>query len=193
MNKHAERTLVLLKPDAVQRSLVGEIITRFERVGLKIVALKLVLPTKELAGEHYAADEEWMKVLGEKTLSSYEKKGIKLNRTALEQGQLVRKQLMDFLSYSPVVAMVLEGHNAVAHVRKLVGATSPADAVPGTIRADLSFETYMLADNLGRPVQNLIHASGAVNEAEREIKVWFTDKEVHTWKRVDEEFLYRQG
>lgn len=188
-----EKTLVLIKPDAVQRGLIGEIITRFEKTGLKIVAMKMVYASKELAGQHYADDEDWLKSVGEKTLKSYEKKGIKLNRTALEHGRIVRQQLMDFISMSPIVALVLEGENAVEHVRKIVGPTAPSDAPPGTIRGDYSFETYQMADVLDRPLQNLIHASGAMHEAEREIKVWFTPQEIHVWKRVDDDLIYRKG
>lgn len=188
-----EKTLVIIKPDAVQRGIVGEIITRFERCGLKMIAMKMVYASKELAGEHYADDEEWLKTVGEKTLASYEKKGIKLDRTALEHGRIIRQQLMDFISMSPVVVMVIEGHNAVAHVRKIVGATAPADAAPGTIRGDYSFETYQMADNLERPLQNLIHASGAVNEAQREIAVWFKPEELHAWATVEDALFYRKG
>jgi nucleoside-diphosphate kinase len=193
MNTHTERTLVLLKPDAVQRGLVGEIMARFERCGLKIVAMKLERASKEIAGKHYADDHAWLLSVGEKTIASYEKKGISLGRTALEQGRHVRNQLMDFIAMSPIIALVLEGHNAVAHVRKIVGATAPADAAPGTIRGDFSFETYQFADVMERPIQNLIHASGAVDEAEREIAVWFSPKEIHTWTRADEALLYRKG
>ena len=188
-----EKTLVLLKPDAVQRGLVGEVITRFERSGLKIIAMKMVYASKELAGEHYADDEAWLISVGEKTLASYAKKGIKLDRTAIEHGRWVRQGLMDYIVMSPIVALVLEGHNAVAHVRKLVGATAPADAAPGTIRGDYAFETYQLADDAKRPIQNLIHASGAVDEAEREIKVWFKPEELHAWSRIEDPLFYRQG
>jgi nucleoside-diphosphate kinase len=185
-----EQTLVLLKPDAVQRGIVGEIITRFERCGLKIVAMKMVYADKEIAGQHYANDEAWLKSVGEKTLASYAKKGIKLDRTALEHGQLVRSQLMDYISSSPIIALVLEGHNAVLHVRKIVGSTAPADAAPGTIRGDYSFETYAMADSLERPIKNLIHASGAVDEAKREIAIWFKPEEIHAWARIDQELFY---
>jgi nucleoside-diphosphate kinase len=185
-----EKTLVLLKPDAVQRGIAGEIISRFERCGLKIVAMKMVYADKDLTGEHYADDEVWLKSVGEKTLASYEKKGIKLGRTPIEQGQLIRQQLMTFISSSPVIAIVLEGHNAVAHVRKLVGPTAPSDAAPGTIRGDYSFETYQMADTLERPLKNLIHASGAVDEATREIAVWFKPEEIHVWARIDETLFY---
>ena len=188
-----EKTLILIKPDAVQRGLIGEIIKRFEQTGLKIIAMKMVYASKELAGQHYADDEEWLKSVGEKTLKAYEKRGIKLKRTVLEHGKLVRQQLMEFISMSPVIALVIEGHNAVEHVRKLCGPTAPADSPPGTIRGDFSFETYKMADDLARPIQNLIHSSGTVKEAEREIKVWFKKEDLHAWKRIDEDLLYRKG
>jgi nucleoside-diphosphate kinase len=153
----------------------------------------MVYASKELAGQHYADDEAWLNSVGQKTRSSYEKKGITLPETDKEIGQKIRQQLMDFISMSPSVAIVFEGYNAVAHVRKVIGATSPSDSMPGTIRGDYSFDAYQLADNLKRPIQNLIHASGAVEEAEREIKLWFTDDELHAWKRVDEDLIYRKG
>jgi len=187
-----EKTLVLLKPDAVQRGLMGEILTRFERCGLTIVALKMQYADAKKAGEHYVDDEAWLKAMGEKTIASYRKKGLPFNKTALEQGRIVREGLMSFLAMSPIIALVLEGHDAVAHVRKMVGPTAPADAAPGTIRGDYSFETYKLADDANRPLQNLIHASGAREEAQREIAVWFSPKEIYSWKRVDEDLLYRK-
>ncbi len=186
-----EKTLVLLKPDAVQRSLVGQILTRFERVGLKIVAMKLSYADEDMAGEHYQDDDEWLKSVGEKTLAAYKAKGVDLGRTALEQGQWVREQLKKYIKSSPVVAVVLEGHNAVKLVRKLVGPTAPADAPPGTIRGDFSFETYTMADKLGRPLYNLIHASDSSSEAEREIAVWFNEDEIHVWQRFDEPYVYK--
>ncbi len=188
-----EKTLVILKPDAVQRGIVGEIVARFERAGLKIIGMKMVYASKEMAGEHYADDEEWLKSVGAKTKGAYKKRGVELKETELEIGQRIRRQLMDFISMSPVVALCIEGHNAVAHVRKVVGPTAPADAAPGTIRGDYSFETYQMADQLERPLQNLIHASGTPAEAKREIKVWFTDKELHAWSRIEDPLLYRKG
>lgn len=188
-----QKTLVLVKPDGVQRGLVGEFISRFERCGLKIVAMKMVYPNEKLAGDHYMADEDWLVTVGRKQKESYAKKGVTIDKEERDIGLGVRNQLIDFLTMSPVIALVLEGHNAVAHVRKVVGATSPGDAVPGTIRGDFSFDTYELADNSKRPIQNLIHASGKVDEAEREIKLWFDDEEIHSWSRVDEVLLYRKG
>jgi nucleoside-diphosphate kinase len=188
-----EKSLVLIKPDGVQRGIIGEIITRFERCGLKIIAMKMVYPNEELAGEHYIADEEWLKTVGEKQKASYEKKGIKIKETERELGVKVRGHLIKYLTMSPVVALVIEGHNAVKLIRKIVGSTSPSDALPGTIRGDYSFDTYQLADSSKRPIQNLIHASGEVHEAEREVALWFKPEELHTWNRIDEELLYRKG
>jgi len=188
-----EKSLVLVKPDGIQRGLVGEIIARFEKCGLKIVAMKMVYPNEELAGNHYIADENWLKAVGEKQKASYAKKGVTIDKTEREIGMEIRGFLINYLTMSPIVALVIEGHNAIEHVRKLVGPTSPQDAAPGTIRGDFAFDTYQLADSSKRPIQNLIHASGEKDEAEREIKIWFEDKEIHDWKRVDEELLYRKG
>ena len=101
--------------------------------------------------------------------------------------------LMDYITMSPSVCLVIEGHGAVAKIRMLCGGTSPQEATPGTIRGDFAIDSYMLADSSDRPVQNLIHASGTVEEAKREIKIWFTDKEIHVFKRVDEDLVYRKG
>ena len=186
-----EKTLILIKPDAVQRGLIGDIITRFERCGLKIVAMKMHYADKNKANEHYTEDEEWMDSVGTKTIESNKKKGIETGETPREIGQKVRAWLMNFLTMSPVIALVIEGHNAVRQVRKIVGATSPEDAMPGTIRGDYSFETYKLADDQKRAVQNLIHASDTTENAQREINIWFSQKEIYAWKRIDEELLYR--
>ncbi len=185
-----ERTLVLLKPDAVQRGLVGEIISRFERCGLKIVGMKMHKADAELAGIHYAEDEQWLVSVGEKSLNSYNKRGVKVDKTPREIGALIRDQLMQYISSSPIVALVLEGHDAVKHVRKVVGPTAPKDAAPGTIRGDFSFETYHMADTLERPIKNLIHASGEVDEAEREIAVWFSEDELFEWEYLIEKIFY---
>jgi len=186
-----EQTFVILKPDAVHRGLIGEIVSRFERCGIKIVATKMVYPDETTIGEHYAADDEWLNSVGEKQIASYKKKGIEITDEPKKLGLKVRNNLVDFLRLSPSIAFVLEAHNAVAHVRKLVGETSPEASAPGTIRGDFSFDTYELADKLGRAVQNLIHASSSVEEAKREIDLWFKSEEIHSWKRVDEELLYR--
>ena len=188
-----EKTLVLIKPDGAQRGLIGEIISRFERVGYKIIAMKMVYSDKTLAGKHYEADEEWLEEVGRKQRESYEKKGVKLDKSNKELGSQVRDYLISYISMSPVIALVIEGHNAVAHIRKMCGSTSPQDSAPGTIRGDLAFDTYQLADVSERPIQNLIHASGTVDEAKREIELWFRPEEIHAWKKIDEILLYRKG
>ena len=188
-----EKTLVLLKPDAVQRALIGEVISRIERTGLKIIAMKMVYASKEQAGAHYADDEAWLLSVGEKTIASARKKGMEISRSALEQGQWVRQMLINYISMSPSVALVIEGHSAVSKVRMLCGGTNPQDCAPGTIRGDYSIDSFLLGDKLERPTQNLIHASGAVDEAEREIKIWFNEEELHVFKRVDEDLIYRKG
>jgi nucleoside-diphosphate kinase len=153
--------------------------------------MKMVYADQTLAGKHYADDEAWLTSVGEKALSSAKERGDSMDETAIQIGQRIRAQLMEYIAMSPVVALVIEGHNAVATIRKMVGATSPEHAAPGTIRGDYSHETYYLADKQGRPIQNLIHASGAVDEAEREIKLWFNDDELHAYMRVDESLMYR--
>ncbi len=186
-----EKTLVLIKPDAVQRGLVGEVIKRFEQTGLKLIGMKMVYASKELAGRHYADDEQWLKSVGDKASKAARERGEKVKETPLQIGKRIRMQLMEYISMSPVVAVVIEGHNAIATVRKIIGPTSPEFAPPGTIRGDYSHETYVMADTKGRPIQNLIHASESREEAEREIKVWFTPHELHSYMRVDESLFYR--
>ncbi len=164
MNKK-ERTLVLLKPDAVQRNLAGEIIGRFEKAGFKIVAMKLVLPTKDQAYTHYKINPN-------------------LPQTILDH-------LAKFLSASPVVAMVLEGNKAIPIVRKLVGSTEPLQSAPGTIRGDYTLDSYDLADKeAGRAVRNLVHASSSIEDAEKETKVWFDKSDLVEYKTVREKILY---
>ncbi|RMD58419.1 nucleoside-diphosphate kinase [Candidatus Woesearchaeota archaeon] len=187
-----ERTLVLLKPDAVQRALVGEVLSRFERTGFKIIGLKMCYAAKETAGQHYADDEQWLRSVGEKTKKSYEAKGVQVSEDPLEIGKRIRSQLMDFLMLSPIVAVCVEGHGVISKVRTMVGATAPSSAMPGTIRGDFAFDSYGLADKSGRPIQNLIHASDSRESAEREIKIWFKDEELHPYQRVDEALLYRK-
>lgn len=187
-----ERTLVLLKPDAVQRALIGEIISRFERTGFKVIALKLVNASKDSAGKHYADDEAWLKSVGEKTKKSYEAKGTPVADDSLTIGRRIRQQLIDFITMSPSVAVVLEGHDVINKVRTIVGATAPSAALPGTIRGDFAFDSYGLADASGRPIQNLIHASDSNEAAKREIAIWFKDTELCPYQRVDESLLYRK-
>ncbi len=150
-----ERSLVILKPDAVDRGLVGEIIQRFERVGLKIAGLKMVWPKKEHASKHYTED------------------------LAQRRGQAVRDLMIEMLSSGPIVAVAVEGVEAVEVVRKMVGSTEPKAAAPGTIRGDYSHVSFKHADSKKMGVYNLVHASGNAEEAVQEIAVWFSEDELH--------------
>lgn len=188
-----EKTLVLLKPDAVQRGLIGEILSRFERPGFKVVGLKMCYASKETAGKHYADDEAWLTSVGEKSKKAAESKGQKITASPKELGQRVRQMLIEFITSSPTVAIVLEGHDVINKVRTIVGDTAPSKAAPGTIRGDYSFDSYGLADVSGRPIQNLIHASDSPESAKREIDIWFGKNELHPYQRVDEALLYRKG
>ncbi len=187
-----DRTLVLVKPDGVQRALIGEIVSRLERPGFKIIGLKMVCADEMTAGNHYADDEEWLKSVGEKTKAGYDKKGVQIDEDAITIGRRIRQQMMEFISSSPVVAICLEGHGVVDKVRLIVGATMPRMALPGTIRGDYALDSYSLADKKGRPVQNLIHASDSIANAEREIAIWFGKDELHPYQRVDEPLIYRK-
>ncbi len=174
-----EQSLVLIKPDGVERGLVGVILQRFERVGLKIVAIKMVQATAEQADKHYVLTEEWMKGVFEKSKAKYEADGKEFNYTDYKTyGQYIKNGLMEFLTSAPLMAMVLEGEQVVSLIRKLVGATEPASAAPGTIRGDFSPDTYQFSNSQDRPLRNLIHASGTPDEAKSEIAVWFLPAEI---------------
>ncbi|MGM5479912.1 MAG: nucleoside-diphosphate kinase [Nanobdellota archaeon] len=180
-----EQTLILLKPDAVLRGLIGEIISRFERCGMKITAMKMLYADEANALKHYDMDESWFEKVGQRIK---EKKSLDVD--PIELGKEVQQQLASYITHSPIVALVVESHNAVKQVRKLVGETSPEESLPGTIRGDFTFDSYGLANVSNRPIMNVIHASGSVQEAQQEIKVWFKPEEIHSWKRLDEDFLY---
>jgi len=185
-----ERTLAIVKPDGVQRGLVGEIVGRFERAGLKIVGMKLTVASKELVGEHYADDEEYLKGVGEKALENARDKGVEMKETALEIGKRVRESNMRYISTGPVLAFVLEGNTAVQTVRNMVGGTNPLAADIGTIRGDLTIDDFAQSDGEGRSVRNLMHASGDVDEAEREIKLWFGEGELFEYQTVMDKVLH---
>jgi nucleoside-diphosphate kinase len=190
MELQEERTLVLLKPDAVQRNLIGEIISRFERVGLKIVALKFLLPTKEQAYKHYVKNEEEIVALGNRSIEGKKKNGVIVKETPKELGQSIVDRLVRFLSSSPVAAIVLEGNQAIAVTRKLVGSTEPLQSAVGTVRGDYTVDSYALADNGDRAVRNLVHASANQFDSEYEIKVWFNEEEIVSYKNVRDKILY---
>lgn len=185
-----ERTFVIIKPDGVQRSLVGEIIKRIERTGLKIAALKLVVPTADQCWTHYNKEEAWFQSKGEKIVKDREVNNMPIEKPAIEYGRDIIGQLVTFMTSGPVVTMVIEGNQAVGIVKKLVGGTEPTTSDVGTIRGDLTLDSYALAGIDSRAVRNLIHCSDAVEEAARETKIWFADNEIINYKLVQEQILY---
>ena len=161
-----ERTLVIIKPDGVQRGIVGEIITRFEKVGLKIVGTKMLQPSYD----HY--------------FHHYENIGTMITR----RGQKAFDVTLQMMQNGPVIAFVLEGVEAAALVRKMTGATEPKSALPGTIRGDYSHMSYAHADEQEMGIPNLIHASGDATEALAEIKHWFAESDLFDYQTTHERF-----
>jgi len=161
-----QQTLVLIKPDGVARGLTGEIIKRFERIGLKIVALKLVKVDMDHAKQHYTED------------------------ISERHGEKVRNNLLNFITEGPVTAMILEGVDAIENVRKIVGATESKSALPGTIRGDFTHVSYSHADEKEIPVKNVIHASADEEDAKNETALWFSIDEIFDYKRADEAHVF---
>ncbi len=173
-----ERTLVLLKPDAVQRRLVGRIIARFEDAGLDIPRIETVTATAEQVRSHYPDDEEYLRSMGEKTVRAYAEAGKDCSAAfgtndPVGIAQRIREQLVEYLTSGPMIKMLLCGPEAVTTVRRLIGATLPADADPDSIRGAFSNDSPIIAGQEGRAVMNLVHASGTPEEAESEIALWF--------------------
>jgi nucleoside-diphosphate kinase len=186
-----EKTLVIIKPDGVQRGLVGEIVKRFENVGLKMVANRMMTVNEDHIEKHYTLDPEWRRVTGEKTIAGYKAKGIQPpSDDPLEITARILETLKVYMTSGPIVVMVWEGAHAVGIVRKLVGGTEPLTSDVGTIRGDYVLDSYELSDKDGRSVRNLIHASGSVEEAEMEIKHWFKEDEIIEYKLASEKIMY---
>ena len=190
-----QRALLIIKPDGVQRGLIGKILTRFEQVGLKIIGLKFEWVTKEKIIIHYPETDGWFKKVGERTLTNYAKKGLDAKKVfktdnAIQIGRTVKKWLIKYFQESPVLIMALESYDCIEICRKLSGNTIPVLAAPGTIRGDFSHDTIDLANEQNRPLRNLIHASDTVEDGEKEIKVWFTLEELFSYERADEKFMY---
>lgn len=191
MHPKEEKTLVLIKPDGIQRGLIGEIIGRYERLGLKLVGLKMVVPTTEQVEGHYTLDPSWRKVTGEKTIKGYRDRGLTPpSEDPLEITAKILKNLKKYLTSGPVICMVWQGSHAVELVRKITGGTEPRGAAVGTIRGDFVPDSYVMSDNDDRAVRNLIHASGSVAEANMEIPHWFGKGEVVNYRLLNESVLY---
>ncbi|MBU0722651.1 nucleoside-diphosphate kinase [Patescibacteria group bacterium] len=187
-----EWSFVIIKPDGIQRALIGEILKRYERVGLKLIGLKITIPSSKKAKEHYmVGGEEWLENVGKKASASYERKGEKSPyRTYRENGLAILEANTKYLSSGPVVVMVWEGNQAIELVRKITGGTEPLTSDVGTIRGDFTLDSYRLADADKRSVRNLIHASGDVEEAKKEIKIWFNENELINYRLISEQILY---
>lgn len=189
-NPKKEKTFVILKPDTVQRSLVGEITKRIERTGLKLVALKLVQASEEQCWTHYNKDDVWFAKKGEQLVGNRQAAGMTIDKEAIEYGKDIVRALVKFMTACPVIAMIWEGNDAVNIVRKIVGGTEPATSDVGTIRGDFTLDTYNLSNLDDRAVRNLVHCSDQPAEAEREINIWFKPEEIFNYRLVSEGILY---
>ena len=187
---HQERTFVILKPDTVQRSLIGDVITRFERTGLKFVAMKMFVPDEARLLVHYNKDEEWFLKKGNRIIEDLKAHSLPVEKDAMAYGRAIIDTIVTYMTAAPVVAMILEGNQSVVVVTKLVGTTEPATSDVGTIRGDYTVDSYGHSSYENRAVRNLIHCSESPEEAEREIKVWFTEDEIMQYVTAQEWIMY---
>ena len=187
---HQERTFVILKPDTVQRSLIGEVISRFERTGLKFVAMKMFVPTAEKLMAHYNKDDAWFLKKGNRIIDDLKAQGLPVEKEAMEYGKDIIRTIVNYMTAAPVVGMILEGNQSVAVVTKLVGTTEPATSDVGTIRGDYTVDSYGHSSYENRAVRNLVHCSESPAEAEREIAIWFTPEETMNYVTAQERIMY---
>lgn len=187
---HQERTFVILKPDTVQRSLIGEVIKRFERTGLKFTAMKMFVPAEAQLLVHYNKDDAWFLKKGNRIIEDLKSQGLPVEKDAMAYGRSIIDTIVDYMTAAPVIAMVLEGNQAVAVVTKLVGTTEPSTSDVGTIRGDYTVDSYTHSSYENRAVRNLIHCSESPEEAEREIKVWFKEEEIMNYTTAQERIMY---
>jgi len=191
LEKNKEKTLLIFKPDILQRQIVGEIISRFERKGFKIVGMKMSVPSRELIGKHYVDDPKYLIETGDNAKKGAEARGEDTtNWNSLERGKWIRESNINYLTCGPVIAVVLQGFGVIAGVRKMLGSTSPADGDVGTIRADFSLDSFALADEQGRVTRSMVHASDSVENAEREIGLWFNATEISEYETAAEKIFY---
>lgn len=187
---HQERTLVILKPDAVQRSLMGEIVKRIEMTGLKFTALKMLLPTREQLIKHYNKDDTWFLMKGNRIVEDLKRQGLPIEKEPIEYGKDIINLMVDYMTTAPVLAMIIEGNQAVAVVTKLAGSTEPSTSDVGTIRGDYTIDSYGHASYENRGVRNLIHCSDSTEEAEREIALWFGESDIMNYTTAQERIMY---
>lgn len=193
--KH-QRTFVMIKPDGVMRGLAGDIISRIENRGLKIVSMKMLIPSENIIRRHYPTlDEKWISRLGGKAKSGLDGTGLDVKATygtddENEIGHVALDGLIKYMQSGPVIAMVVEGVKAIEQVRKMVGSTLPSKSAPGTIRGDYSVDDPVIANVEGRSLHNLIHASEIPEEAEAEINLWFASEEICDYDLAADEIMY---
>ncbi len=187
---HEERTLVILKPDTIQRSLIGEVILRFERTGLKFTAIKMFVPSADKLLIHYNKTDEWFLKKGNRIIEDLKSHGLPVDKDAMAYGREIIDTIVRYMTAAPVIGMILEGNQAVAVVTKLVGTTEPSTSDVGTIRGDFTVDSYGHSSFENRAVRNLIHCSESPEEAEREIKVWFTEDEIMKYVTAQERIMY---
>lgn len=190
-----QQTLVLVKPDGVKRGLVGEVVGRIERRGLKVVALKMVQVDRTHLEDHFPKDEEWMARLGDKGLKTFAEYDINPadvmgTSDRKEIGAKVKESLFAYMTSGPIIAMVIEGLHAIDMVRKLAGNTLPVFADMGTIRGDFSVDSPAIANTENRAIYNIMHASETPEEAQNEVTLWFKPEEIHSYKRADEDVMF---
>lgn len=190
MHPKKERTLVIVKPDGVQRGLIGEILKRFERTGLKFVAMKFMLPQADQCWKHYNKDEAWFMLKGNRIVEDRKNQGLSIDKEPLEYGKDIIQSNVDFFTSGPVLAFIIEGNQSVAIVKKLVGGTEPTTSDVGTIRGDFTVDSYALSSIDNRAVRNLVHCSDSPEEAEREIPLWFDESESVSYRLIQEQVLY---
>jgi nucleoside-diphosphate kinase len=190
-----QRALLIIKPDAVKRGLAGTITKRFEQVGLTIIGLKFQKADDKTVIAHYPSTDVWFEKVGQRTLKNCAAKGVDPKAAfhtdnAVEIGKQVKKWLVTYFQESPVLIMAVEGYECIEIVRKLSGNTIPVMAAPGTIRGDYSHDSIDLANEANRPLRNVIHASDAVEDGEKEVNLWFTPDELFSYVRADEKIMF---
>jgi nucleoside-diphosphate kinase len=194
MSSIKEKSLLIFKPDVLQRQIVGELISRFEKKGYKIVAMKMLTPSRELVGKHYEEDEKYLKETGDKAKKGAIARGEDVSKwDSLKRGQWIRESNINYLTCGPVLAIVLQGFGVISGVRRILGSTSPADGDVGTIRADYSLDCFALADEQARVTRSMVHASDSVENAEREIGLWFNPTEISEYETAAEKIFYDKG
>lgn len=190
-----EMTFMMVKPDGVMRGLIGEVIKRVEQRGLKIVAMKMVTADLKHVDAFYPNTDTWIERLGNKALGTFTEYGIDPmehlgTKDPKKIGTDVRKALLEYMTIGPVVPMVVEGVHSISAIRKMVGATLPIFAEPGTIRGDFSSDAPTSANIEGRSIVNIVHASETAEEAKHEIAHWFSESEIHDYDRADHVIMF---